>query len=83
MKSKRSEASQCFFCARLHLQTKPKRGLLTCAAYPEGIPQTFFQNEIFHMEPYEGDHGLQFKPREIKGMILPDWLEEKMKEFNK
>jgi len=33
----------------------------TCAAFPDGIPEGIWDNEIDHRMPYPGDHGLLFK----------------------
>ncbi len=34
-----------------------------CAAFPDGIPLTIWLSVVDHREPYEGDHTLQFAPR--------------------
>lgn len=49
------QSEQCVTCARY-------RGLLTCAAFPDGIPQDILEGRIDHTQPYDGDHGLQRVP---------------------
>lgn len=33
----------------------------TCEAFPEGIPNEIFSEEVSHTEPYEGDNGILFE----------------------
>lgn len=49
---------QCFRCKHYNL----KKG--GCKAFPKGIPQEIRRNEIRHDEPYQGDNGIQFEPKE-------------------
>jgi len=49
-----SKKSQCSDCVH---RLRPG----TCQAFPEGIPQRIFLNEISHRSPYPGDHGLQYE----------------------
>lgn len=37
---------------------------LVCSAFPDGIPLPIQSGEISHIEPVEGDHGIQFEPSE-------------------
>jgi hypothetical protein len=37
---------------------------MTCDAYPDGIPSRFRFGDDAHVEPAEGDHGIQFEMRE-------------------
>ena len=36
--------------------------LFTCKAYPEGIPQGIYLNEVDHRRPYPGDNDIQYFP---------------------
>jgi hypothetical protein len=47
--------TQCPFC-------KHYRGELTCAAYPEGIPEAILTGEFDHAEEYPGDSGVRYEP---------------------
>lgn len=42
-----------------------------CAAFPTGIPDRIFNNEVDHRLPVEGDHGLQWIPRD--GAVFPTY----------
>lgn len=37
---------------------------ITCLAYPDGIPQEILFGDVDHREPYEGDGGITFEPRD-------------------
>ncbi len=37
-------------------------GVLTCEAFPDGIPSEIVTCDFIHTEPYPGDHGIQFEP---------------------
>lgn len=32
-----------------------------CAAFPDGIPEQISYGENLHLEPFPGDHGIQFE----------------------
>jgi hypothetical protein len=49
------ESNQCVLCA--HYQ-----GVLTCAAFPEGIPPTILDGTADHREPFKGDNGIRWEP---------------------
>ena len=34
-----------------------------CEAYPSGIPDALWTNQVDHTQPYEDDDGLQFQER--------------------
>lgn len=33
----------------------------TCKAFPKGVPFKISKNKFIHIEPYPGDHGIQFE----------------------
>src|SRR4051794_6594165 len=51
-----SAVDQCSLCRRREL-TRP-----VCAAFPDGIPIEIIIGVVDHLEPVEGDHGLQRLP---------------------
>lgn len=60
--------SQCGACARFHQLTgeawwSANPPPPTCDAFPTGIPEAVFGNELDHREPIEGDHGIQFEAK--------------------
>lgn len=59
--------AQCGACARYRspFSAENTGGLdgPFCAAFPDGIPDRIFNNEVDHREPIAGDHGLQWTPR--------------------
>lgn len=51
------DAPQCIGCAHFwDLIEKPK-----CEAFPDGIPDDIWSNELSHTKPYVGDNGILFK----------------------
>ena len=67
--------AQCLFCARRAfpppgVEGNPARQ--TCTAFPGGIPDPIWHNQVDHRKPYSGDHGQQFEA--IAGMAFPDWV---------
>ena len=56
----------CYYCK--HLRTGVDDGdkrLVTCAAYPDGIPKPILEEFGDHRTPLMGDHGIQFEPSEM------------------
>jgi hypothetical protein len=49
----------CATCAR-----RNQRKSLICEAFPFGIPRVILLGENQHREPFPGDNGLQYKPKE-------------------
>jgi len=60
----------CAHCARnigVYTEGDPEvcdSGELTCAAFPDGIPDAIKYDGFDHKRPYPGDHGITYKPRE-------------------
>ena len=53
----------CLWCARLHDRDEgPMPVELSCDAFPHGVPDSIFDNEVDHRGPVEGDRGLRFVP---------------------
>lgn len=50
----------CYECK--HFNENPE--VLTCTAFPDGIPFEIITSEFDHHKPYPGDHGIQFEPIE-------------------
>jgi hypothetical protein len=48
---------QCSAC--FHLAMAPEH---TCKAFPEGIPDEIWSNEVDHRKPFEGDNGVRWAP---------------------
>jgi hypothetical protein len=64
----------CYYCRHLRagVDDGDKR-LVTCTAYPDGIPKVMLESFGDHRIPFEGDHGIQFEPSEMSR--LEDILE--------
>ena len=45
---------RCLYCKHFEKGCK-------CAAFPEGIPVAILGEEVEHLTPYKGDHGIQFE----------------------
>ena len=50
---------------------------MTCDAFPDGIPDEILDGGDDHLESFEGDNGIQFKPR--PNVVLPKRLQSKGK----
>lgn len=53
---KMNVSSQCYKCQNL-------TGAQLCKAFPNGIPDELYFNEVSHESPYEGDNGIIFKEK--------------------
>lgn len=49
----------CCMCRHHQFGTK------TCTAFPDGIPAAIWKTAEGHRSPVDGDHGIQFDPREF------------------
>lgn len=69
----------CCRCKHHHFLTK------TCAAFPDGIPAAIWNAADGHRSPVDGDHGIQFDPRDMVDPLtrtrdyyeIPDFLLKK------
>lgn len=52
----------CFLCR--HRNDWAAAGELTCAAFPDGIPDSILVEGGNHFDPIKGDHGIQFEALE-------------------
>lgn len=67
--------SQCGACARYRspFSAENTAGLEGpfCAAFPGGIPDRIYNNELDHRQPIDGDHGLRWEARD--GAAFPTY----------
>lgn len=61
----------CLACARMGSTLDLP---LSCAAFPDGIPDSILGNAVDHREPVEGDNDLQFK-------LSRNWDAEELEPF--
>lgn len=57
--------SLCPMCVHFHSEDDPEvdSGLVTCAAFPAGIPDEVLREGFDHRNPHEADNGVTFEPR--------------------
>jgi len=51
----------CRECRRLYDGPGVFDGRPACEAFPRGIPTAIVTRTVDHLDPYEGDHGMQFE----------------------
>ncbi len=54
---------QCIWCR--HFNRGRGRGVYTCSAFPEGIPDPIIDGKFDHSLPYQGDNGIRFEKMDI------------------
>lgn len=66
---------QCMACGRYRspLSAENTTGTTgpSCAAFPDGIPDQVWSNQVDHREPLPGDHGLQWVS--LDDQPFPEW----------
>lgn len=60
---------QCMSCKHLHEREQQAKTGRNCAAF-QFIPMTILNDEVDHRQPFEGDNGIQWEPKE-PGTINP------------
>ena len=55
--------SKCLRCKHFDGK-KTWTPMFICLAYKKGVPKDIYMNEHDHVEPFEGDNGIQFEPIE-------------------
>ena len=65
---------QCVACAhfRSPLDTDGGGPEQTCDVFPDRIPDAIWWNRADHRQPYAGDGGVRWEPRDA-GAVFPDW----------
>lgn len=51
----------CYECKH---KTSKSREKMTCKAFPDGVPLEILISSHDHHNPYPGDNGIQFEPKE-------------------
>ena len=57
-------APDCYKCKHLHPKEPAADSPMTCAAFPDGIPDEIFFEGVSHKKSYPGDTGVKFEPKE-------------------
>jgi len=55
---------QCLSCARWRSPLMTGGTTQTCESYPDGIPDQIWTGRADHRQPFTGDNGLHWEPRE-------------------
>ena len=57
-------APVCVGCAHFNIEETSEDGIgLTCAAFPNGIPDEILFGDNDHQDPFPGDHGIQYEAK--------------------
>ncbi len=81
--SPRVHLPSCLGCRRLHINEERtfEPTLLTCDAFPSGIPRAIRVGEHDHTLPHPGDNGVRFVPLHDEGPSTrvtidtpPEWV---------
>ena len=60
--------SLCPMCVHFHAEDRDDdTSLVTCTAFPGGIPDEIRRQGFDHRAPFEGDNGVMFTPRDGVG----------------
>lgn len=54
----------CATCKHFDLAALKRAGKLVCPAFPKGVPEETACGNHRHREPYPGDRGIRFEPRD-------------------
>jgi hypothetical protein len=60
----------CAFCK--HFRERLENGTLTCAAFPNGIPEPIASAKVEHTAPYPGDNGIRFEPTKESALFFTE-----------
>ena len=53
------EAPLCMECKHYNFN---EHSMMSCEAYPKGIPEEIIMNEHDHHKPFKNDNGITFEP---------------------
>jgi hypothetical protein len=61
----------CIFCT--HFTGSVTKGWV-CEAFPAGIPEEIAYEDVDHRQPYPGDHGIRFEPKDKDAAEYAEYL---------